>query len=419
MRITIREICAIALMISCTQATPQKPREWSFSNYRLCDLKFTDTWSSLSSDLSLTIHRTNLDFGRYDNSNSMRPYLISGSTKTARDIGSSLIEVPGQTRVSLDFWSEDGSIAYIFRQWESPENAMWEEFAREMRLTPESYLTDVIGVNLNDGTSLNLTSESRLSHYNLNVFYWPAQPEKIGFHALINGEMRSILVDRDGKNKVPLVSTSGYSYTTTASKDGTRYAFHVGYKLYLGDAATHREWKVETPCEFNFFPMWAPDSQYVAFLCGTSNKTADVYIVDREGNNVRFLASRNGYAGYVPIFDVYDYHDGSSDYVAWSKDSKFLVYSSQLSNRSVELYRVDITSGTRERLTTTEPATLNYFPDVSPDGRWLLFASNRTGVRQAYVLDLQSVAHETTQITDLDSGCGVFAPLWRPTVHKR
>ncbi len=54
----------------------------------------------------------------------------------------------------------------------------------------------------------------------------------------------------------------------------------------------------------------------------------------------------------------------------------------------------------------------NYLPQVSPDSKWVVFGSTRTGVRQLHVA--RADGSEVYQLTKVEPGWGAFLPYWRP-----
>jgi len=70
--------------------------------------------------------------------------------------------------------------------------------------------------------------------------------------------------------------------------------------------------------------------------------------------------------------------------------------------------------GKAEQLTRSREGTLNYQPELSSDGKWLVFGSNRTGVRQLYVM--RADGDSAYPITNVKPGWGAMWPNWQPVV---
>jgi hypothetical protein len=78
-------------------------------------------------------------------------------------------------------------------------------------------------------------------------------------------------------------------------------------------------------------------------------------------------------------------------------------------------YRITL-EGRSERLRQTPEGSLNYHPQPSPDGRWLVYGSKRDGVRQLYVMRLEDMSEY--RITPLQRGRAAMWPYWQPRPGK-
>ncbi|MBK8049781.1 MAG: serine/threonine-protein kinase [Anaerolineales bacterium] len=70
----------------------------------------------------------------------------------------------------------------------------------------------------------------------------------------------------------------------------------------------------------------------------------------------------------------------------WAPDGKFLIYMSQR-NGNWDLYRLDL--ATRDEVRLTDNPAQDGLPSVSPDGKWVAFASDRAGFWQIWVMPSQ------------------------------
>jgi Tol biopolymer transport system component len=217
-------------------------------------------------------------------------------------------------------------------------------------------------------------------------------------------------MDPDGHNKRDISQgPEGFAYGFSASPDGALVAYHKDYQVYIADADGSNPRKVETGQPFNFGPQWSPDGKWILFVCGEHYKN-DLYVVKRDGTGLRKLASREGYKGAVDVFDVYDFHEGSSDGPAWSPDGAWVFYTARVGDAN-ELMRANL-EGKTEQLTHGPAGTGNYHPRVSPDGNWVVFGSNRTGIRQLYVI--RAAGSEPYPSTSVGEGWGAMWASWQP-----
>ncbi len=361
--------------------------------------------------IGFTEYRTNLEGGRHPNVVTMRAAIVRANGRQHQRMGTEFTQKPN-TWTQFAGWSPDGEQAILGNGWESPENGAWEEAQKTFRFNAEGWLYDTLLVNLQSGKATNVTAIDRVSFYNTGVFFWPKQPNRLGFQALINGDSHPFSMDLDGRNKVDLTAGSKeFAYGFNASPDGTQIAYHKSYQVYIARADGSDAKRVETGKAFNFVPQWSPDGEWLLFVAG-EHYNCHPHIVRRDGTGLRKVADRQGYRGVVSIFDVPDFHGGSSDVPLWSPDGKWVYYTAMIGS-SVELMRVSL-DGNPEQLTTTPPNSFNYHPQFSPDGKRVVFGSNRTGSRQLFVM--QSDGGECSQITRLEKGWGAMWPHWQPAL---
>ena len=363
--------------------------------------------------LGYTEFRTNLPGGRHVNVATMRAAVVNLDGTDRRLVAEGLSRAP-DSWTQFSGWSPDGRLAIVGRGWESPENARWEEEHQEFRFNAEGWLYDMNLVDLATGSAVNLTAVERVSYHNSGLFFWPGDPTKLGFQALIEGNSHPFQMDRDGKNKRDLTKNSKeFAYGFSASKDGRRIAYHKSYQVYVADADGSHATKVETGQPFNFAPQWSADGKHLLFVSG-EHYNCHPYVVRADGTGLRKLADRGGYRGVMDFLDVPDFHHGSSDIPAWSVDGGSVYYTAKL-GENVELFRITL-DGQNERLTKSPPGSIHYHPTPSPDGRWLAYGSKRDGIRQLYAMRLADRSER--RLTNLKPGHAAIWPHWQPTTAK-
>lgn len=360
--------------------------------------------------IGYTQHRTNLPGGRHANVSTSRAMLARADGTQQRTIASELADIPGAW-TQFAGWSPDGRTAVILRGWESAENAQWEEEHRTFRFTPEGWLVDSFLVDINTGKTQNLTAVDRVSFYNSGLFFWPTDPTKLGFTALINGNSQPFRMDRNGRNKIDLTRDSnGFSYGFSSSPDGSRISWHENYQVYLANADGSNRMHVQTGHPFVFAPSWSPDGKWLLFVSG-EHYNCHPHIVKSDGSDLKKLVDRGGYRGVTQFLDVPDYHDGSSDVPVWATDGQSVFCTASISN-SVELLRVTL-DGKIRQLTHSAAGTTHYHPKPSPDGQWLVYGSNRDGIRNLYIMRLADGSEHP--LTNVPAGHAAMHAWWQPT----
>lgn len=353
--------------------------------------------------------RTNLPGGRHPNVATMRATIRRADGSERKILGEKLI-ADDHSWTQFAGWSPDGKLAVIGSGWESPENAAWEEEHKTFRMTDGVWKYDTHLIDVAAGTAENVTAVDRVSFYNAGLFFWPNEPTKLGFTALIGGNSHPFKMDRDGKNKVDLTKESNlFSYGFQGSPDGKRISYHQSYQIMLADADGSNAVKVETGQPFNFVPTWSPDGKYVLFVSG-EHYNCHPTIVRADGTGLKKIADRQGYRGVTEFLDVPDYHGGSSDTPIWTKDSQAVIYTAKV-GENIELFQVPL-DGEPQQLTKTPAGSTHYHPQLSPDGKFLVYGSKRGGVRQICVRRMSD--GKERQITKLTAGHAAMWPHWQP-----
>jgi Tol biopolymer transport system component len=321
--------------------------------------------------------------GQFANWITRRAYIVRADGSQRRAIGAELADKE-HSWTQFAGWSPDGRHAIIYSSWEDPANAQWEREHKTFRMT-EGWLVDSCLVDIRNGSVRNLTAIDRVSIYNTGLFFLP-QGKGYGFTALINGISKPFQMDLNGGNKQDVSGGgSGFSYGYSASPDGSRISYHEDYQVYIANADGSDKQRIETGNSFNFVPQWSPDGQWLMFLSG-EHYNCHPHIVKKDGTGLRKLADRGGYRGVVEVLKHPDFHSESSDVPVWAPDSQSIYYSSKIGD-SIELMHADL-EGNSNQLTHSKTGTRHYHPTVSPNGKWILFGSDRSGTMQLYVASL-------------------------------
>ena len=186
-----------------------------------------------------------------------------------------------------------------------------------------------------------MTAVERVSYYNSGLFFWPGDPTKLGFPALIDGNSHPFRMDRDGKNKRDL--TQGLQgVRLRLQRLAGRQAHRLPQELPglpRRRRRLERQARQDRPAVQLRARSGRRTGPWLLFLAG-EHYDCHPHVVRADGTGLKKLADRDGYRGVIEFLDVPDFHGGSSDVPVWSADGKSVFYTAKV-GRNVELFRVD------------------------------------------------------------------------------
>ena len=184
-----------------------------------------------------------------------------------------------------------------------------------------------------------------------------------------------------------------YSQSSFAP-DGKTLAFTAQREgrdvLYIVDVRRRKNaFRFSLPLEGVTSPSWSPDGRQLVFS-GSKGGITDLYIVDKDGRNLRRLTN--------------DRHGDMQP--QWSPDGRTIAFTSdrgpqtdfdnlKFSRWQVSLY--DMESGRVSVIPGQQGQNLN--PMWAPDGKSVAFVSDRTGIPNIFIYDLDKKEH--FQITNV------------------
>ncbi|KAL3845504.1 hypothetical protein ACJIZ3_002907 [Penstemon smallii] len=132
------------------------------------------------------------------------------------------------------------------------------------------------------------------------------------------------------------------------------------------------------------FPSYSPDGNRIAYV-----KFPGLYVMNSDGSGVQNVLTRTAFS------------------TAWDWKRKGIVYTSIGPTFASESTKVDIISINVDEKdpsykTLTNGGENNAFPSPSPDGKWVVFRSGRTGHKNLYIMD--AINGETGRLYRLTSG---------------
>src|SRR5918999_3012827 len=159
-------------------------------------------------------------------------------------------------------------------------------------------------------------------------------------------------------------------------------------------------------------PAWSPDGQQLVFT-GYDGGLSDLFVVSRDGSKLRRL-TQDKYADLHPVWSP----DGRKVAFATDRGGETDFTRLAIGNFRIALY--DLDTGSIQLLDQMDRGK-NASPQWSPDGQSIAFISDRTGVSNIFLYELQEKA--LYQLTDFYTGSQGITPLspvlsWAPKADR-
>ena len=240
---------------------------------------------------------------------------------------------------------------------------------------------------------------------------------RISFVSNRTGHPEIWVMDYDGFNQRPITSDGSICLTPRWSADNTRLAFTSYLRgnpdISIFSLETYRRIPFPQYKGLNTTPAWSPDNKKIAF-CSSMSGDPEIYVSDpngfnlqrltfspgvdispvwnpKTGNEIAFVSDRSGTPQtYIMSADGTNLRrlitgGGDASSPSWSPNGLFIAFSWRLTETGMyDVYVVEIATGRIIQL--THDARRNEHPYWSPDGRHLVFESNRAGTKQVWMM---------------------------------
>jgi TolB protein len=241
---------------------------------------------------------------------------------------------------------------------------------------------------------------------------------KIYFVSDRGGHKEIWVMDYDGANQHQITQTGTIALSPRIAPDNSRLAFSAmgknGWEIMMYSLDLGRLVAFPRFGGTNLSPAWSPDGTRLAFSSSRSGYP-EIYLVDPSGGDLKRLTNDKGpdvsptwnrktgsqiafVSGRTGLPQIYTMEaDGTNlqrmtdqGYAVspnWSPNGQFLAFSWMRkygpgAPGSNDLYLMDIAS--KQWVQLTHDSNRSDFPSWSPDGRHIVFQSNRTGTEQIW-----------------------------------
>lgn len=231
----------------------------------------------------------------------------------------------------------------------------------------------------------------------------PGATGKILFQSDRDGDFEIYVMNVDGSELTQLTDNAAADEYPTWSPDGTQIAFTSNrdgnYNIYVMNADGGNPRRLTDNPRDDGDPMWSPDGKRIAFSFDEGGDY-EIYVINADGAGLerftdtigknilpafspdgkRLAYTGNRYLGwnvYVTNLDKTDDKRVTDGHGAcrqdWSPDSAKLAYVSQKADGKGDIWIMNPDGSEKTRL-TTDDHNYDYYPDWSPDGKFIAYA---------------------------------------------
>ena len=179
---------------------------------------------------------------------------------------------------------------------------------------------------------------------------------------------------REGAAEERLTTAREGSFEPTVSPDGTRVAF-VSSKdgdpeVYVMRADGSEVQRITTFHAEDWGPSWSPDGQWLAFFSSREGGRERLFVVRPDGTDLRAVSGGTA--------------TGDEREAVWSPDSQRLAFVGRPQGGMARIWLANVAGG--EPVALTDGKQVDDQPAWSPDGKHLVFVSERDGDVDLYLM---------------------------------
>jgi TolB protein len=214
---------------------------------------------------------------------------------------------------------------------------------------------------------------SQLTHFKSITLTprWSPRGDQLAFTSYKDGGPAVYLLQFPGLQTTRVSNRPGINITPAWSPDGRSLAVALNRRgdseilqLTKGGAAVQKltqSWGIDVS------PSWSPDGKQLAFVSNRSG-SPQIYVLNIGSRELRRLTFQGNY-NVGPV---------------WSSKGNLIAYAGRVGSQ-FQIFTISSTGGGLQQLTTMGN---NESPDFSPNGRMIIFSSNRQGKSAIYVMNV-------------------------------
>jgi len=188
------------------------------------------------------------------------------------------------------------------------------------------------------------------------------------------GDLQLVWLDRDSKQISVIADKVANLQYAAISPQGDRLALQIDSgqnDIWVLDLARGVRTRLTFGPVANTYPVWSPDGKWIAYI-SSRNGGFNLYRKRSDGSGAEDLLLAD------PLVNRVD---------DWSHDGKYLLYSRLPAGNPAELWVLPLEGERKPHLILSQGSNaLSGDGRLSPDGRWLAYDSNESGVIESFVM---------------------------------
>jgi Tol biopolymer transport system component len=220
----------------------------------------------------------------------------------------------------------------------------------------------------------------------------------ITYYSIQNGNYNIFVMKPDGTRKIQLTNGKAKNICGIWSPDGNKMIFsserHGNSEIYIMDAYGNNQKRLTNNNTRDYHHRWSPNSQHIVYV-SNEDGNQEIYIMNVDGSNKTNISNSE-------INEMFP---------CWSPDGESILYCSE-ENEGWKIYRMDINGENREKVSEYTGTNWELYPQYSPDGKKITYFTHEPEKQIRNIFVMNKNGKNIVQLTHSD-----FVdedPFWSP-----